>query len=81
MNIITPTPTGITVANLRSWLDRLPPEFHNTPIEALVHGCPCNLKRIVAYSTKDGRRAVVANPMGTHMPFDDSLTWHFSLQG
>lgn len=82
MIIATPTPHGITVANLKQWLETLPPEFQNTPIEALVHGTPCCLKRIVAYTLKDGNhRGVVVNPMGTHLPFDDSLTWHFSLDG
>jgi len=81
MNIITPTPVGITVENLKQWLSMLPPEFQNAPIEAVAHGVPCCLKRIVAYTTKDGKRAVVANPMGTHLPFDESLDWQFSLNG
>jgi hypothetical protein len=79
MNIVTPTPNGITVESLRKWLESLPPEFQKAPIVALSFH---TIKRIVACTEKDGGgHAVIVNPMGTHLPFDDSLVWHYSING
>lgn len=66
----------ITVRHLREWLDSLPEEFQDVPFESTMGGMPHTLKRIVAYRSKDGScKGVVTNPMGSHLPFDDSLEW------
>lgn len=81
MNIVTKVPTHITVRRLRQWLESLPEEFQDAPFESLHGSFPVALKRIVAYSyiNNPDHRGVVANSMGSHLPFDDSLTWHFTL--
>ncbi len=70
----------MTVRQVREWLDKLPPEFQDAQFEAMLGTMPAHLKRIVAYTYKEGNNiGVVANPMGTHLPFDDSMTWHHIL--
>lgn len=70
----------MTVREVHEWLAKLPPRFQDAPFEAMVGSSPVSLKRIVAYTYKeeDGI-GVVANPMGTHLPFDDSMNWHHQL--
>ena len=65
-----------TVRTVREWLESLPDEFQDAPFEATVHRLPSSLKRLVAYRYRDGSGiGVVANPMGSHLPFDDSIIW------
>jgi len=66
----------MTVAQVRQWLGELPGEWDEVEFQGMVGSFPCALKRIVAYREKDGGAVgVVCNPMGTHLPFDDSLQW------
>ncbi len=70
----------LTVREVQQWLAHLPDDWQDEPFEALVGSTPCTPKRLVAYVAKEsGHRGVVVNPMGTHLPFDESLTWHFVL--
>jgi hypothetical protein len=69
----------LTVADVCRWLASLPAEYQNAPFESMVFHVPCALKRVVAYQTREGGRAVVCNPMGTHLPFDGSLKWEATL--
>lgn len=70
----------ITVAHLREWLAALPEEFQKAELESCRGGLPLTLKRIVAYRSKDGSCiGVCANSVGSHLPFDDSLTWEHVL--
>lgn len=66
----------ITVRAVREWLATLPDEFQDSEFGSVFGSMPVNLKRIVAWRAKDGSdKGVAANPMGTHLPFDDSLEW------
>jgi len=70
-----------TVKLVREFLASLPEEYQNAEFFAQVGPGPKQLKRIVAYRTKDGTEVgVVANPMGTHLPFDDTYKWECVLR-
>lgn len=71
-------PNRMTVRQVREWLATLPPEFQDAPFESMG-GMPTSLKRIVAYQDKEGNKGVVTNPIGSHLPFDESLEWKHIL--
>jgi hypothetical protein len=71
----------ITARQVAAWIQSLPPDFQDAPFEAQVGSIPVTPKRLVAYVAKEsGHRGVCVNPMGTHLPFDDSLKWEFVLK-
>lgn len=58
-----------TVKQLREWLEKLPPDFDDAPIEGtLSAGFPAAAKRVIAYRWKDESQmpGIAVNPMGTH---------------
>lgn len=67
----------ITARALAEWICTLPEEFQKSQFMSSVGPLPSNLKRVVAFRDKEDPKfiGVVANPMGTHLPMDDSLTW------
>lgn len=67
----------ITARALAEWIGTLPEEFQKAAFMANVGSVPCTLKRVVAFRDKYDSTffGVVANPMGSHLPMDDSLTW------
>ncbi len=70
----------LTVREVQQWLAHLPDEWQDAPFQAMVGSTPCTPKRLVAYVSKEtGHRGVVVNPMGTHLPFDESLDWRITL--
>lgn len=70
----------LTAREVAAWIQSLPDEFQDADFTAVFASTPCHLKRVVALKSKDGSiTAVCANPMGTHLPFDDSYKWHHVL--
>lgn len=70
----------ITVRAVREWLATLPEEFQDAEFTGSIRSGPFSLKRIVALKSNDGTHtSVCCNPMGTHLPFDDSYNWHHVL--
>lgn len=67
----------ITARALAEWIATLPEEFQKSEFMANAGPLPSGLKRVVAFRHKGDPKeiGVVANPMGTHLPMDDSLTW------
>lgn len=68
----------ITVAHVQDWLALLPEEFRRADLMASSNiGSPVTLKRILAFRFKENPSdvGVAVNGIGTHLPFDDSLTW------
>lgn len=71
----------ITAREVAAWIQSLPDEFQDSEFTDCFGGYPITLKRLVALKSKDGTlTAVCANGMGSHLPFDDSLTWHYTLR-
>lgn len=63
----------ITVSQLKKFLFDLPADMDNAPVSTVVSGCPCGLKRVVAWKDKKDAAdvGVTLNSMGTH--FDKSF--------
>lgn len=56
-----------TVKQLREWLETLPPEMDDAPVQSIVHGYPSGSKRVIAFKYKDGSGVgLCVNSMGTH---------------
>ncbi len=70
-------PPAMTVRQVHQWLASLPEEWQEKEFVSMIGGgTPVSLKRIVAVlDAEDASAYVVANPMSTHLPFDNSLTW------
>ncbi len=73
----------MTVREVRAWLANLPEAYQDAPFESTGAGgnMPLALKRIVAYKSisDPNDKGVCANPMGSHLPFDQSLMWEHVL--
>jgi len=70
----------ITAREVAQWIQSLPAEFQDAEFTATFAGMPITLKRVVALKSKDDTVvSVCANPMGTHLPFDDSYQWFHTL--
>lgn len=58
----------MNVRELRDWLAALPDDMQDAEVDSVVHGQPCQAKRVVAYRWKDGSgKGIVVNSMGTHI--------------
>lgn len=82
----------ITIKMLKDWLATLGPDWDDAEVQAVSHGIPATCKRVVAYEYKPEpskdrrmlpkpRKAIVANPMGTHLGDDwvNDTTRHSTL--
>ena len=70
----------ITAREIAAWIQSLPAEYQDAEFTAVFGSFPITLKRVVALTSKDGTlTSVCANPVGTHLPFDESFIWHHTI--